>query len=342
MTGVTSTRMNKPLRKLIAGFVMTLVFSASAGPGVAQPAGKIPQIGFLGNSSPTRDANRIKAFRNGLRELGYVEGKDILIEFRYAGGKLDRLPDLAAELVRMKVAVIVARGTVAARAARKATTTIPIVMAMVGDPVRSKIVKSLARPGGNVTGLTPLVPDILEKLLELLKEIDPKLSRVAYLYVPKTGSMYTKLVKKKVQNAGKSLGIRIQPLPAKSPEEIESAFEEMRKKRAEAVMVSPFFVGGLGQGQRIADLAVKNRLPAISSPAKFVNNGGLIAYGADVLDLTRRAAHFVDKILKGAKPANLPVEQPTKFSLVINQKTAKALGITIPPSILLRATELIE
>jgi len=327
------------MKKIIAVFALVLTVLVSAPLAEAQK-GKVPRIGFLGNSSPARDANRIKAFRKGLTELGYVEGKNIVIEFRYAGGKLDRLTNLAAELVRMKVDVIVTRGGVATRAAMKATKTIPIVMAMVADPVRSKMVASLARPGGNVTGLTTIMPELTGKQLELLREIVPKLSRVAFL-----GSRDSDDVKglfvKEAEDAGRVLGIQIQLLQV-NPDEFKGAFSAMVRERAGALAVQPFFVGGLGQGRQIADLAVKSRLPAISTQMKFVHNGGLISYGSDVLDLTRRAAYFVDKLLKGAKPADLPVEQPTKFVLGINLKTAKALGITIPPEVLFRATKVIK
>ncbi len=326
------------MKKIIAVFVLALAVLVSSFPAHAQTTTP-PRIGFLGNSSPVRDANRIKAFRKGLRELGYVEGKNIAIEFRYAGGKLNRLPALAAELIRMKVDVIVARGGRATRAAQKATKTIPIVMAMVADPVRSGMVASLARPGGNVTGLTTIMPELTGKQLKLLREIVPKLSRVAFL--GSRGSDVKGLFVKEAQDAGRVLGIQFQLLRV-NPDEFKGAFSAMVRERAGALAVQPFFVGGLGQGRRIADFAVKNRLPAISTQMKFVHNGGLISYGSDVLDLTRRAAYFVDKILKGARPADLPVEQPRKFELTVNLKTAKMIGITIPPEVLFRATKVIK
>lgn len=305
----------------------------------AQPE-KFPRIGFLGNSSPSADATRIEAFRQGLRDLGYVEGKNIVILYRYAEGRLDRLPSLAAELVQLKVDIIVVRGTRAARAARKATGTVPLVTASVADAVRAGLVASLARPGGNVTGLTSIMPELAGKRLELLREMNPKLSRAALMTLAGGGAVG--LIVKESQNAGRKLGIRIEPLAIKGPEEFESAFSAMVTKKVEALIVQPFLVGGLGHGRQIADLAIENRLPAISDQSRFANEGGLISYGPDVVDLTRRAARYVDRILKGANPATLPVEQPRKFELVVNLDTAKQLGITIPPSILYRADRVIQ
>jgi len=330
------------LRLRTIGLISTLVLGllVAALSAEAQQAGKIPRIGFLGNSSPSSDAIRIEAFRQGLRELGYVEGKNIVIEYRYAEGKLDRLPNLAAELVHLKVDVIVGRGTRAVRAAQSATSTIPIVMASVADAVRSGLVASLARPGGNITGLTSIMPELAGKRLELLKEIVPKVSRVAFLTLAGRGA--GRLMVKEAQDAGQSIGVQIQPLVVKGPEEFESAFSAMVRERVEALVIQPFFVGGLGHGRRIADLAIKNRLLTISDQSQFANEGGLISYGPDVVNLTRRAASYVDKILKGANPARLPVEQPKRFKMVINLKTAKKLVLEIPPSILYRADKVIR
>ncbi len=329
------------MRLRTIGLIGTLVLGLLAGPlpAEAQQSGKVYRIGFLGNSSPSADSIRIEAFRKGLHELRYVEGKNIVIEFRYAEGKLDRLPNLAAELVHLKVDVIVARATRAAKAAKNATRTIPIVMAMVADPVRSGIIASLARPGGNITGLTTIMPELTGKQLELLREIVPKLSRVVIMVHP---GVTRSLFVKDAQEAGQSLGVQIQLLLIKGPEEFKGAFSAMTRERAGALVVQPFFIGGLGHGRRLADLAVRSRLPTVSSQMRFADEGGLISYGPDVLDMTRRAAYFVDKILMGAKPADLPVERPTKFVLVVNLKTAKQLGITIPPNVLYQATKVIK
>ncbi len=330
------------MRLRTIGLISTLTLGLFAGPlpAEAQEAGKMPRIGFLGNSSPSSDAIRIEAFLQGLRELGYMEGENIFIEYRFAEGRLDRLPKLAAELVHLKVNIIVARGTRAAKAAKNATRTIPIVTASVADAVRSGLVDSLARPGGNVTGLTSIMPELAGKRLELLSEIIPKLSRVAVITLAGGGAV--RLMVKEVQNAGQKLEIQIQLLAIKGPKEFKSAFSAMVRKQVEALIVQPFFVGGLGHGRRIAELAIKNRLPTISDQSRFANEGGLISYGPDVVNLTRRAASYVDKILKGANPARLPVEQPKRFKMVINLKTAKKLDLEIPQSLLYQADKVIK
>jgi putative ABC transport system substrate-binding protein len=274
-----------------------------------------------------------------LRELGYVEGKSIVIEYRWAEGKFDRLPDLAAELVRLKVNVIVTVGPPATRAAKEATSTIPIVMAQDDDPVGNGFIASLARPGGSITGLATLAPEISGKRLELLKETIPRLSRVAVLG-NSTRPGNAQLVKETELAAG-ALGVKLQYLDVLSSKDIETAFRAASKGRADAVLVlaSPIV---RDQSTQIADLAAKNRLPAMYSNSEYVETGGLMSYAADIVVMFRRAATYVDKILKGAKPADLPVEQPTKFELIINLKAAKQIGVTIPPNVLARADKVIK
>jgi len=282
----------------------------------------------------------LDAFRQGLRELGWVEGQNIAIEYRFAEGRFDRLPDLAAELVRLKVDIIVAQPTPAAVAAKNATKTIPIVMISVGDPVGLGLIASLARPGGNVTGSSYSVgPEIAGKLLELLKETVPKVRRVAILWNPANPAQ--PLFIRELNVAAPSLGVQLQLLEARGPNEFEGAFAAMAKERAGALLVMADGMFLLHR-TRLADLAARSRLPAAYGVRDHVDAGGLMSYGSSTRDLFRRSATFVDKILKGAKPADLPVEQPTKFELVINAKTAKALGLTIPPSLLQRADEVIQ
>ena len=307
----------------------------------AQQAGKVYRIGILANV-PLTDSQGARlwgAFIQGLRELGYVEGKNITIEWRFSEGKYERLPELAADLARLKVDVIVAPATQNVAVAKQATGTIPIVMTGSGDPVGSGLVVSLARPGGNVTGLSVLAPEIVGKQLELLKEIVPKVSRVAVLWNPTNTSHPLLLREAKV--AARSLGVQLHILEARGPEEVESAFATMTRERAGALLV-PTDGMFLLHRARIAELAAKHRLPAMYGLREFVDAGGLMVYGASLRDSFRRAATYVDKILKGAKPGDLPVEQPTKFELIINLKTAKALGLTIPQSLLLRADEVIQ
>jgi putative ABC transport system substrate-binding protein len=315
-----------------------MLFALSV-PVEAQQPRKIPRIGYLGGVSPSANAARIEAFRQGLRELGYVEGKNIVIEWRHAEGKLDRLPALAAELVRLKVDIIVTGGSTGTRPAKEATVTIPIVMTQDSDPVGSGHVASLARPGGNITGLSTLAPEISGKQLELLKEIVPRLSRVAVFGTStQPGNAQSS---KATELAAGAFGVQLQYLDVLGPKDIETAFREARGGRAEAVLVlqSPVFNS---QRKQIADLAIKSRLPAIYSRREFVDAGGLMNYGVSITDLDRRAATYVDKILKGAKPADLPVEQPTKFELIINLKAAKQIGLTIPPNVLARADKVIK
>jgi putative ABC transport system substrate-binding protein len=298
-----------------------------------------PPDRILGGVSPSANAARIKTFRQGLRELGYVEGKNINIEWRSAEGKLDRLPALAAELVGLKVAIIVMGGSGSTRAAKEATSTIPIVMAQDTDPVANGFVASLARPGGNITGLSTLAPELGGKRLELLKETIPKLSRVAVFGTSTFPGNAPQL--REVELAAGALKVKLQYLDVLDPKDIETAFRAAGKGRAEAVLT---LSSGVLTSQRtqIADLAVKSRLPAIYPDPLFVETGGLMTYGVSITDLDRRAATYVDKILKGRTPADLPVEQPMKFEFIINLIAAKQIGLTIPPNVLVRANEVIR
>jgi ABC-type uncharacterized transport system substrate-binding protein len=305
----------------------------------AQQPKKVPRIGYLSATSPSVNPTRIEAFRQGLRELGYVEGKNIVIEWRYAEGKPDRFPALAAELVRLKVEVIVTGGPTITPAVKEATTTIPIVMGYDSDPVGSGFVASLARPGGNITGLSALFPELSGKRLELLKEITPKLSRVAVLGTS-TQPGNAQALRELELGAG-ALGVTLQNLDVLGPKDIETAFRAARKGRADAVLVLQSAVLNSSRKQ-VAILAVRNRLPAAYGQPQYVEDGGLMSYAPSYTDLFRRSAIYVDKILKGAKPADLPVEQPTKFELVINLKAAKQIGLTIPPNVLVRADRVIK
>jgi len=305
----------------------------------AQQAGKIPRIGFRSGQSLSTISTRTEAFRQGLRKLGYVEGKNIVIEWRYAEGKLDRLPALAAELVRLKVDIIVTSGLGSTRPANEATNTIPIVMTQDPDPVRDGYVASLARPGGNITGLSTLAPELSGKRLELLKEVLPKASRVAVLGTSTNASTAQAL--REMELAAGALAVKLQYLDVRSPKDIDAAFRAASKERADAVIV----LGGAmlaSQRTQVLDLVVKSRLPAIYQGGVNVEAGGLMSYGVNGNDLARRAATYVDKILKGTKPADLPVEQPMKFELIINLKAAKQIGLTIPPNVLVRADKVIR
>jgi len=306
----------------------------------AQQAGKVWRIGYLQGSSREAQTSLIQAFEGGLREKGYTLGRDLVIEYRFADGRLERLPELAAELVRLKVDVIVTGVNPGTIAAKKATTTIPIVMAGSFNPVEEGLVASLAHPGGNVTGLTlDTGAEVVTKRLQLLRDINPKLSRVASL--TGIGMAYTPSQVKALEDAGRGLGITILPVVFRGADDIGEAFTGIRSARAGAVIVS----GGpvvLEHRVRIADLAVKNRLPAIGNNRQQADSGFLMSYGPSTADQWRRAAGYVDRILKGAKPADLPVEQPATFEFVINLKTANALGLTIPPSLLQRADEVIQ
>ena len=323
---------------MLGVFILTASLAAEA-----QPTGKIYRIGYLaaGWGSGTAYLRPLEAFRQGLRELGWVEGQNVLIEYRFAEGRLERLPGLAEELVRLKVDVIAASPTPAALAAKNATRTIPIVGMSLTEPVGVGLVASLARPGGNVTGVAyGFDTDIFGKQLELLKEVIPKVRRVAVLSNP-GNSPAQPLIMSSVEGAARSLGLQLQLLEARGPGEFDGAFAVMAKERAGALLLmgDPMF---FLHRARLADLAVKNRLPSMSTQGQWVEAGGLMSYGPSFPDLYRRAATYVDKILKGARPADLPIEQPTKFELVINLKTAQALGLTIPRSLLQRADQVIE
>ena len=303
----------------------------------AQQPGQIYRIGFL--SGTAADAVPLPKLRANLRELGYVEGKTIALEYRFAGDKNERLPGLAAELVRSKVDIIVAHGSPAIHAAKEATSTIPVVMLGSGDPVGAGFVASLARPGGNITGVSNTDVGVAAKRLELLKAALPKLSRMVALRNPTNPA--AELLFRETQAAGRTLGIEIDLIDVRDPGELERAFSMMANARAEALnsIADPMF---LSQRRRIANLALTKRLPSVFARSENVEAGGLMSYGASLGDVYQHAATYVDKILKGTKPADLPVEQPTKFELIINLKTAKALGLTVPPSLLARADEVIE
>jgi len=300
----------------------------------------VPRIGYLGVTSPSDRPPLLDTFRQGLRELGWIEGQNIVIDYRFAEGRLDRLPDLAAELVRLKVDVIVSLGTQGVTAAKSATKTIPIVMIGVRDPVGTGLIASLARPGGNVTGVSGYAGlETVAKQLELLKETVPKIRRVAILSNPTNA--YHQLALREANVAARSLGVQLQLLEARGPNEFDGAFAAMAKERVGALLVVSDVIFNNHQA-RLADLAARNRLPAAYGVRESVEAGGLMSYGTSFLDLYRRSAAYVDKILKGAKPANLPVEQPTKFELVINLKTAKALGLTLSDKLIVAADEVIE
>ena len=312
---------------------------ASFGSSAQQPPTRIPRIGLLSPFTANDTAVWHRAFHQGLRDLGWFDGKNIGIEFRYADGRDDRLPDLASDLVRLKVDGIVAAVTADVSAAKNATKTIPIVMQSAGDPVALGLVASLARPGGNVTGLTNISTEMGGKRLALLKELVPNLSRVAVLWNPQT--KISTLNWKDIQLPAQQLGIQVHSLQAQSPSDFDKVFKDATQARAGALAVlpDPLFAGNI---KRIADLAIKHNLPSIFHLREYVDVGGLAAYGPDRSDLFRRSATYVDKILRGAKPADLPVEQPTKFELFLNGRTAKALGLTIPQSLLISADKVIE
>jgi len=309
----------------------------------AQQPLKIPRIGWLAPAFPPSASGlsntNIEGFLQGLKELGFVEGKNLVIEYRWADGKRERLSDLAAELVTLKVDVIVARNTPATLAAQRATTTIPIVMVGPGDPVRLGLVASLARPGGNITGLSLLATELTGKRLELLKEAFPKIARVAVLW--NSGDSAMTLRVKEAETSAQALGVTLQRVGVQDPNDFERAFSTMSSQAADALLVTLDTFTALHQ-KRILEFAAKYRLPAMYERIDFVEAGGLMTYGPSLSEIFRRAAVFVDKILKGAKPADLPVEQPTKFEFVINLKTAKQIGLTIPPNVLVRADRVIR
>ena len=324
-------------RKASIVLLVTLAL-ASVDVAEAQQPKKVPRIGRLSAGFLGVSTVRDEALKQGLRDLGYIEGKNILIETRYAEGKPDRYPTLVAELVRLKIDVLVtASGP--ARAAKQVSNTLPIVVVGTTDPLATGLVESLARPGGNITGLTSLAPDLGGKRLELLKETVPKLSRVAFLYNPADPSNVVEL--EQLRGPAAALGVTVRVVEARGPDEIEQAFSVMSRERLEGLSTASGAVNNNNQ-RRIVVLAAKNRLPAIYHLSEFVDSGGLMSYGPNLGEMYRRAAYFVDRILKGAKPSDLPVEQPTKFELLINLKTAKALGLTIPPVVMMRAEKVIK
>jgi putative ABC transport system substrate-binding protein len=325
-------------RKVLLVTLILVLLSAAQLVRAQQPA-KIPRIGYLSGSSRSTSPDRREAFRQGLRELGYVEGKNIVIESRYAEGKFDRLPALATELVRLKVDIIVTAGPQATRPAKQVTSTIPIVMGQDPDPVGNGFVASLAQPGGNITGLATFAPELSGKQLELLKETVPKLSRVAVFGTSTNPGNAQNL--REVELAAKAFGVKLQYLDVLSPKDIETAFRAASKERADAILLLPGPVLNLQRAQ-ITDLAVKSRLPAIYPQTEYMEAGGLMYYGTNTPDLFRRAATYVDKLLKGRTPADLPVEQPMKFEFIINLKAAKQIGLTIPPNVLVRADKVIR
>ena len=322
-------------RAFLAGTGAVLVAAPLAAEAQEQKAGKVYRIGFLRAGRPPKPW--VEAFQQGLREVGYVDGQNVVLEFRFTDGNFDQLPRLAEELVRLKVDVILASSAPPALAAKKATTSVPIVFVGVFDPVELGLIPSLGRPGGNITGLGSTSADLAGKRLELLRELVPKLRRVAVLWDPSNPTNPIQL--KGAEVAARTLGLQLQPAPVQSPNDFDAAFKAARGANGLLLLDSPLVITHRAP---LAGLAATSRLPAISGLRDFVEVGGLMSYGQDFPDSYRRAAKYVDKILKGAKPADLPVEQPTKFELVINLKTAKALGLTIPPSLLLRADQVIE
>ena len=328
------------MKKKVIGLALCAMLFALGFPAHAQQPKKIPRIGYLSSFDPATDSAGTEAIRFALRELGYVEGQNIVTEYRYAEGKLDRFPELAAELVRLKVDIIVAAGGIGTvRAPMKATKTIPIVMAgLPADPVEAGLVESLARPGGNVTGLASLSRELAGKRLELLKEAVPKLVRVAVLYEPRSN---LREVKEDLPVAASALGLTVRSWEVRAADDFDNVFAALNKQRPDGLYISGGPLMIINQ-KRTAGFALKSRLPSMYGNRERVESGGLMSYGADQADIYRRVAYYVDKILKGAKPADLPVEQPTKFELVINLKTAKQIGLTIPPNVLARADRVIR
>ena len=332
------TMQNVKSGRSLSAFLLAVSALLAASPASAQEARKIPRIGYLSSSSATAAAFRTEPFRRRLRELAYVEGKNISIEYRYADGHNDRLPMLAAELVRLSVDVIVSAGPINTQAARQATNKIPIVMTQDPDPVGRGIVEALARPGGNITGLSSLTSEINGKRLELLKDSVPGLTRVAVF-----GDFYfegsSRAASEEMESAALGLGLTLQQFTVKNLSDVESAVRESKKRRAEALFVENF---PPHIDRRIAELAIKSRLPAIYKDPAIVVEGGLMSYGVDLADLDRRAAYYVDKILKGAKPADLPVQQAKKFEFIVNLKAARQIGLTVPSNVLATADKVIR
>jgi putative ABC transport system substrate-binding protein len=321
------------------GFIITLGILLGSLAAQAQQTGNVYRIGFLGNSTAALEANLVGPFREGLRDLGYVEGRNILIEYRWAEGKYDRFPVLIGELLALKVAVILTAGTPATLAVKKATTSVPLVMTAVGDPVGTGIVPSLSHPGGNITGLTAISTEMDAKRLELLREVVPSVSYTALLW--NAASPLQVLAEKQVQAAAQVLRMRVLSLGVKTEEEIKSALAVMARERPDALLVLADRLL-LHHRVLIMEFATRHRLPGVHAYRELVEAGGLMSFGPSYADMHKRAAYFVDRILKGAKPGDLPVERPRTFELVINLKAAKALGLTIPQSVLLRGTEIIQ
>ena len=321
------------------GFIITLGILLGSLAAQAQQTGNVYRIGFLGNSTAALEANLVGPFREGLRDLGYIEGRNVLIEYRWAEGKYDRFPVLIGELLALKVAVIVTAGTPATLAVKKATTSVPLVMTAVGDPVGTGIVPSLSHPGGNITGLTAISTEIDAKRLELLREVVPSVSYIALLW--NAASPLQVLAEKQVQAAAQVLRMRVLSLGVKTEEEIKSALAVMARERPDALLVLADRLL-LHHRVLIMDFATRHRLPGVHAYRELVEAGGLMSFGPSYADMHKRAAYFVDRILKGAKPGDLPVERPRTFELVINLKVAKALELTIPQSVLLRGTEIIQ
>jgi len=329
------------VRLRIIGLVVTFALVLLAAPprADAQAPAKARRIGFLGNTTPVLEANLVGPFREGLRDLGYVEGQNILIEYRWAEGKYDRFPALIAELIALKVEVIVTAGTPATLAVEKATTSVPLVMIAVGDPVGTGIIPSLSQPGGNITGLTSISPELDGKRLELLREVIPNLSHIAVLW--NAASPLQVVGERQTQAAAQVLRMKVLSLGVRTQEEIEDALATIVRERPGALLVLADRLF-LQHRARIMAFATKHRLPGVHAYRELVEAGGLMSFGPSYAGMHKRAAYFVDRILKGTKPADLPVEQPTRFELVINLRTAKALGLTIPPSVLIRADEVIQ
>jgi putative ABC transport system substrate-binding protein len=321
--------------------LLALVGAAAFAPfgAAAQGPNNRPRIGFLGNSTPTLEASLVDSFRKGLGDLGYVEGRNISIEYRWAEGDYDRLPSLVRDLVQSKVAMIVTAGTPAALAVKEAGSSVPLVMIAVGDPVGTGLVSSLARPGGNVTGLTSMTPELEGKRLELIKEVVPAVSRLAVFWNP--ANAYQTADAEQVQAAASVLNVPVLSLPVRTGEELDNAFAKALAEGADAALILADRLF-LHNRQRIADFLVKNRLPAMSAYRELVEAGALMSFGPSYAVMHRQAASYVDKILKGTKPADLPVQQPAKFEFVVNLKGAGAIGVTIPHAVLLRADEVIE
>jgi putative tryptophan/tyrosine transport system substrate-binding protein len=330
------------MRKTVIGFTLSTLLFALCIPVWAQQPKKVTRIGYLSSQDPVYESARAEGIRLALRELGYIEGQNIAVDYRYSEGKTDRAPEFAAELVRLKVDIIVVAGGIHwIRAAKNATKTIPVVMVGVGnDPVEAGLIESLARPGGNVTGLTNLTGKLAGKRLELLKEAVPKLTRVAVLYQPATPANVLE-VNEDLPVAARVLKLTVQPWEVRAAEDFDGVFDALNKQRPDGLYVAGSPLTNANQ-KRIVSFALKNRFPSTYSEKVAVDAGGLMYYGADLADSYRRVAYYVDKILKGTKPADLPVEQPTKFELAINLKTAKQIGLTIPPNVLARADRVIK